>query len=86
MKRRLLIARGLINMPRILVLDEPTIGLDPQAKYLVWRKLTELAETVKGVTKEMETLRVDAQHRIPARMLCESLAERFRKLSRKLVE
>ena len=42
MKRRLLIARGLINMPKILILDEPTIGLDPQAKFLVWRKLAEL--------------------------------------------
>jgi len=42
MKRRLLIARGLINLPKILVLDEPTLGLDPQAKYLVWDKLTEL--------------------------------------------
>ena len=42
MKRRLLIARGLINKPSILVLDEPTTGLDPHAKYLVWQKLTEL--------------------------------------------
>jgi len=42
MKRRLLIARGLINTPKILILDEPTIGLDPQGKYLVWHKLTEL--------------------------------------------
>ena len=49
MKRRLLLARGLINMPRILVLDEPTIGLDPQAKYLVWHKLTELKS--QGVTQ-----------------------------------
>ncbi|GAI43545.1 unnamed protein product, partial [marine sediment metagenome] len=42
MKRRLLLARGLINMPKIMALDEPTLGLDPQAKYLVWHKLTEL--------------------------------------------
>ena len=48
MKRRLLIARSLINMPRIMILDEPTIGLDPQAKYLVWHKLTELKS--QGVT------------------------------------
>jgi lipooligosaccharide transport system ATP-binding protein len=48
MKRRLLLARGLINMPRILVLDEPTVGLDPQAKYLVWHKLIELKS--QGVT------------------------------------
>lgn len=42
MRRRLLVARGLINLPRILILDEPTIGLDPQAKCLVWHKLIEL--------------------------------------------
>ncbi|MFH1646928.1 MAG: ABC transporter ATP-binding protein [Chloroflexota bacterium] len=42
MKRRLLIARGLINNPRILVLDEPSIGLDPQARHMVWQKLKEM--------------------------------------------
>lgn len=42
MKRRLLLARSLINQPQIMILDEPTIGLDPQAKHLVWRKLREL--------------------------------------------
>ena len=40
MKRRLLLARGLITLPQIMILDEPTIGLDPQAKYLVWYKFT----------------------------------------------
>ncbi len=39
LKRRLTIARGLINQPKILVLDEPTTGLDPQARHLVWQKL-----------------------------------------------
>jgi lipooligosaccharide transport system ATP-binding protein len=53
MKRRLLIARGLINMPKILILDEPTIGLDPQAKYLVWQKLSELKS--QGVTQLVTT-------------------------------
>lgn len=42
MKRRLILARSLINQPRIMVLDEPTIGLDPQGKHLVWQKLKEL--------------------------------------------
>ncbi|UCH87141.1 MAG: ABC transporter ATP-binding protein [Dehalococcoidia bacterium] len=48
LKRRLTIARGLINQPKILVLDEPTTGLDPQARHLVWQKLRYLKE--QGVT------------------------------------
>ncbi len=48
LKRRLTIARGLINQPNILVLDEPTTGLDPQARHLVWQKLRYLKE--QGVT------------------------------------
>ena len=42
MKRLLLLARGLINQPEIIILDEPTIGLDPQTKHMVWQKLAEL--------------------------------------------
>ena len=42
MKRRLTIARALINDPRILILDEPTTGLDPQARHLIWERVREL--------------------------------------------
>ena len=42
MKRRLVLARALINHPELLVLDEPTTGLDPQARHLVWERLREL--------------------------------------------
>ena len=48
LKRRLTIARGLLNQPTILVLDEPTTGLDPQARHLVWQKLRYLRS--QGVT------------------------------------
>ena len=67
MKRRLLLARGLINMPRIMVLDEPTIGLDPQAKYLVWHTLTELKS--QGVTQLLCT-----QNMEEATVLCDRVA------------
>ncbi len=42
MKRRLLIARALINRPRVIVADEPTTGLDPQARHLIWQRLRQL--------------------------------------------
>lgn len=67
MKRRLLIARGMINNPRILVLDEPTVGLDPQAKYLVWQKLKELK--TQGVTQLISTQNMDE-----ATVLCDRVA------------
>ncbi|MFC2048673.1 ABC transporter ATP-binding protein [Elusimicrobiota bacterium] len=45
MKRRLLIARALINEPKLLILDEPTTGLDPQVRHLIWNKLRELKKS-----------------------------------------
>ncbi len=48
MKRRLTVARALINEPKILVLDEPTTGLDPQARHMVWQKLPYLRS--QGIT------------------------------------
>ena len=53
MKRRLLIARALMNEPELLVLDEPTTGLDPQARHLVWEKLRQLKR--QGVTLLLTT-------------------------------
>lgn len=53
MKRRLLIARALMNQPKILILDEPTAGLDPQARHLVWQKIRYLKG--QGVTMILST-------------------------------
>jgi lipooligosaccharide transport system ATP-binding protein len=53
MRRRLLIARALLNNPRIVVLDEPTTGLDPQSRLLVWEKLSYLKS--QGITIVLTT-------------------------------
>ena len=57
MKRRLIFARGLINQPKILVLDEPTTGLDPQARHMVWQKLRFLK--TQGITMLLTTHYMD---------------------------
>jgi lipooligosaccharide transport system ATP-binding protein len=67
MKRRLLVARALLNRPELLVLDEPTTGLDPQARQLVWGKLQELKRG--GVTLLLTTHYMEE-----AEQLCDRLA------------
>ena len=57
MKRRLIIARALVNDPKLLILDEPTTGLDPQVRHLIWDKLRRLKEqgtTILLTTHYME--------------------------------
>ncbi len=66
MKRRLLIARALINDPEIVVLDEPTTGLDPQARHLVWERLRKLAS-------EGKTLVLTTHYMEEAAQLCDRL-------------
>jgi len=57
MKRRLILARALINEPQILLLDEPTTGLDPQARHLIWDKIRSLKK--QGVTIILTTHYMD---------------------------
>lgn len=66
MKRRLQIGRALMNKPRVLILDEPTTGLDPQARHHVWAKLNELKS--QGVTLILTTHYMDE-----AEQLCDTL-------------
>jgi lipooligosaccharide transport system ATP-binding protein len=66
MKRRLTIARGLINEPKVLLLDEPTTGLDPQARHVLWDRLFRLKE--QGVTLVLTTHFMDE-----AEQLCDRL-------------
>jgi lipooligosaccharide transport system ATP-binding protein len=66
MKRRLTIARSLINRPDLLLLDEPTTGLDPQARHLVWERLFRLKQ--QGVTLVLTTHYMDE-----AEQLCDRL-------------
>lgn len=67
MRRLLLIARGLVNQPQITILDEPTIGLDPQTRHLVWQQLTELK--AQGTTRLLCT-----QNMEEAAVLCDHVA------------
>ena len=66
MKRRLTVARGLINDPELVLLDEPTTGLDPQARHVLWDRLAQLRE--QGVTLILTTHYMDE-----AEQLCDRL-------------
>ena len=67
MKRRLVIARALLNDPRILILDEPTTGLDPQARHLIWERIRELKR--KKVTVILTTHYMDEAEKLCDRLV-----------------
>ena len=66
MKRRFTIARALVNRPELMLLDEPTTGLDPQARHLLWERLYQLKS--EGVTQVLTTHYMDE-----AEQLCDRL-------------
>jgi lipooligosaccharide transport system ATP-binding protein len=66
MKRRLLVARALLNHPRLIVADEPTTGLDPQARHMIWQRLRQLKS--QGATLILTT-----QYMEEAQQLCDRI-------------
>jgi lipooligosaccharide transport system ATP-binding protein len=66
MKRRLTIARGLVNDPELLILDEPTTGLDPQARVMIWQRLLDLK-------KQGKTLLLTTHYMDEAQRLCDHI-------------
>ncbi len=66
MKRRLIIARALLNSPRLLILDEPTTGLDPQVRHLIWDKLRQLK-------REGLTILLTTHYMEEAAQICDSV-------------
>lgn len=67
MKRRLAIARGMIHRPELMILDEPTTGLDPQARLLIW-------DLLKKLRSEMSTLVISTHYMEEAQQLCDRVA------------
>ena len=68
MRRRLEIAKGLVHRPTILILDEPTIGLDPQSRHVVWELLTDLRK------EDRLTILLTTHYMEEAEFLCERIA------------
>jgi lipooligosaccharide transport system ATP-binding protein len=66
MKRRLLIARALLNKPKLIIADEPTTGLDPQARHLIWQRL-------RLLKSQGTTLILTTQYMEEAQQLCDRL-------------
>ncbi len=66
MKRRLVVARALVNDPDLLVLDEPTTGLDPQARHALW-------DTIRRLRREGKTILLTTHYMDEAEMLCDHL-------------
>ena len=67
MRRRLILARALMNEPQILILDEPTTGLDPQARHLTWTKIRQLQK--QGVTVILTTHYMDEAAKLCDRII-----------------
>lgn len=67
MRRRLTLARALINSPKLLILDEPTTGLDPQARQAIWQKLRELKK--QGITLILTTHYMEEAERLCDRVM-----------------
>jgi len=64
MKRRLILARALLNSPKLLLLDEPTTGLDPQVRHLIWQR-------VRGLRSEGTTILLTTHYMEEAAQLCD---------------
>jgi lipooligosaccharide transport system ATP-binding protein len=73
MKRRLTIARALINEPELIILDEPTTGLDPQARHLLWERLYRLKQ--RGATLIITTHYMDEAEQLCDRLVVMDKAE-----------
>lgn len=67
MRRRVAIARGLINNPELIILDEPTTGLDPQARFFMW-------DTIKNMKQEGQTVVLTTHYMEEAEALCDRVA------------